>query len=216
MKENWRQRRAMRRTRPGDGRGFRPFRWWQLLGRSVFTLRLAGATGNVVTYAVDIRQWGDRDDGVVRARLYRDGVQHAVAKLPARFIVEDGAIEVDAGGFGVKRCHHVTEAGDDRLLTPHPASAEGRRARLHRNHPALSRGIGLLATAAVLAGVALTLLQLVEPLSSIPPVYELVGRLESPLRLPIAANIALAIAAAMGSTERALRMRSSWLDSLAN
>jgi hypothetical protein len=216
MDENWRQRRQARRVRAGDGRPLPAFRWWQLLGRSLLTIRLPRAGGGTVDYAVDVRQWGDHDDGEIRARLYRDGVQHALAKVPARFAVEGGTIEVAVGGWGIKRCHYVTPDGAARLLTPHPASAEGRRARLDRERPTLSRTIGLVATVAVVVGVVLTLLQLVEPITSIPPVREAIGVIESPLRLPTSAYVAIGVVTLLGSLERALRLRTSWLDSLAN
>jgi hypothetical protein len=216
MTDGWRRRLHARRVRTGDGRPLPRFRWWQLLSRSLLTIQLPTATGHAVDYAVDIRQLGDHDDGAVRARLYRDGVQHALAKLPARFAVEGGAIEVAVGGAGIKRCHFVADDGAERLLTPHTASAEGRRARLDRNRPTLSKVIGTVATAAVLMGVVLALLQLVEPVTSIPPVREAVGVIESPLRLPVGVNVALGVATLLGSLERGLRLRSNWLDSLAN
>ncbi|MFP5072481.1 hypothetical protein ACLFMI_22795 [Pseudonocardia nantongensis] len=39
---------------------------------------------------------------------------------------------------------------------------------------------------------------------------------ESPVQLPLWLNIALGVGAAVGSTERALRLRYSWLDSAGN
>lgn len=216
MRENWQERRAARRVRSGDGRPLPRFRWWQLLGRSLLSIELRAEAGGAVAYAVDVRQWGDRDDGEVRARLYRDGAQHAVSRLPARFPVEGGVIEVAMSGFGLKRCHYVTIDGAERQLEPHPRSAEGRRAQLERTHPTLSRVIGAVATVAVLIGVVLALLQLVEPITSIPPLQQLVGVVESPLRLPVGLNIVLGAATLLGSLERALRLRSTWLDSLAN
>lgn len=211
MTQGWRQRRAERRARPGDGRPLPRFRCWQQFSRSVFLLDTPDAH-----YAVDVRHWGDGHDGEVRARLYRDGLQHAVSKLPARFPLDGGAIEVAAGGFGMKRCHYVAPDGSERVLTPHPASAEGRRARLERTRPGLSRSIAVVATILVLVGVTLGLLQLIDPISQIPPVREAFGELESPLRLPLWANISLGVGTALGSMERALRLRSTWLDSLAN
>jgi hypothetical protein len=211
MKQGWRQRRAERRIRPGDGEPLPRFRWWQLSSRSVFLFDTSAAN-----YAVDVRHSGDGHDGEVRARLYRDGQQQALSKLPARFPVEGGAIEVEVGGFGLKRCHFVTPDGTERLLTPHPASAEGRRARLEQTRPGLSRGIAVVSTTLVLIGVTCALLQLIDPIAQIPPIREAFGAFESPLRLPLWANISLGVATVVGSVERALRLRSSWLDSLAN
>ncbi|WP_143014976.1 hypothetical protein [Glycomyces harbinensis] len=67
--------------------------------------------------------------------------------------------------------------------------------------------IGLLSPIALFNGVALLVLQLLEPISQIPPVLERFGAFESPLHLPVWLNIALGVAAALASTERALRLR---------
>lgn len=213
---SWRARLAERRVKPGDGRPLPPFRWWQILGRSLFLLDLEGVGGVTTTFAVDVRQLGDRDDGEVRARLYRDGVQVAVSRLPARFAVPGGHIEVAARASGLRRCHFVPDAGEERQLTPHPRSAEGLRARLHHRHPVLSRVIGVIATAIVLVGVCITVPQLVETISQVPAIAESVGTFTSPIRLPTTVNILLTLAVILASTERALRLRSSWLDELAN
>lgn len=211
---SWRDRRAERRVRPGDGRALTHFRWWQILGRSLLTLNIPANSGT--RYTVDVRQLGDGKDGEVRARLYRNGIQHAISRMPARFSVENGTIEVAMGGFGLKRCHFVDTIGNETMLVPDPASAEGRRARLEENRPQLSRILGVLAILAVLTGMVVALLQLVEPITSIPQVREFVGGVKSPLQLPIAANIVVCAAAFLGSIERALRIRTSWLDNFAN
>jgi hypothetical protein len=209
---DWRKHRAEKRVKPGDGRPLAPYRWWQLLSRSVFFLRLPESPNE---YAIDVRTSGDRDDGTVRARLYRNQVQSAVSKVPARFPVEGGVIEVETTMFGVRRAHYVTTDGAETQLTPHPRSGEGRRANLHRQHPVLSRVIAVVATIIVIVGIAITLLQLAESLSNIPPIANSIGVFVSPIRLPFWANIGVILLIASASVERALRMRSSWIDALA-
>ncbi|MFG3257327.1 hypothetical protein [Streptomyces sp. NPDC048172] len=218
MFEERRRRRAVRRVRAGDGRPLRRFRWWQLPGRALFELALTEDHGRTVRYDVDVRHWQNQSSGNVKAQLYRDGRLHAESKIPAVFPVPGGGtIEVAMSGFGIKRCHHVAADGAERQLTPHPASAEGRRARLDRDHPALSRWIGLCSLSALLVGVGLLVLQIAEPVSEIPPVAARVGSFESPVRLPLWLNIALGAATAMASVERALRLRYHWLlDGAAN
>jgi hypothetical protein len=212
MLQEWRRRRAVQRVKPGDGRPLKRFRWWQMfLGRALLHLQLAGDDGRRVVYSVDVRHWGDKDDGVVRARLYRNGRHCAESKVPAVFPVEGGTIEVATSAFGVRRCHYVAFDGTQRQLTPDPKSAEGRRDRLDRDHPTMSRLIGSVSVVALIVGVGLNLLQILEPISRVPPIAENLGVFESPIHLPLWLNIALGLAAGLASTERALRLRFHWL-----
>lgn len=94
---------------PGDGRGLRPFRWWQLPLRSLFR-----------TYAADVRHWARLDDSKFRARLVQDARHVAESKLPAVFPVEGSVIEVATSNFGIKRCHSCPAAGQPHQLAPAP------------------------------------------------------------------------------------------------
>jgi hypothetical protein len=138
-------------------------------------------------------------------------VHHAESKLPAAFPVEGGTIEVEATDFGLRRCHYVTAAGVERQLVPDPASAEGRRARLGREHPTLSRWIGIFSVVLLVVSLLLLVPQLVEAVTLVPPVAERFGTFESPVDLPVWASSALGLAAVLASTERALRLRHHWL-----
>ncbi|MDT3329657.1 hypothetical protein Q9S78_03130 [Microbacterium sp. KSW-18] len=213
--DSWRQRWAERRSRPGDGRPLQPYRWWQALSRSMFAITLPSPEGTASTFTVDVHHWGDRDDGEVRARLYRDGAQSAVSRLPARFRVPGGHIEVATTSYGLRRCQFVSEGGDERQLSPHPGSGEGRRARLHRRHPILSHAIGVVTFATVLLGVCVAVPQLIETISHTELIADSFGTFTSPIRLSVGGNITLGVAVVVASTERALRLRSNWLDELA-
>ncbi|WDZ87279.1 hypothetical protein [Micromonospora cathayae] len=212
MIEDWRRQRAAKRIRSGDGRALKRLRWWQLPFRALFYLPLPHENGWQTVYAVDIPRRTDPDGGRARAHLYLDGRHHAESKLPAAFPVEGGTIEVAISAFGLKRCHYVTTAGAEHRLIPDPKSAEGRRARVEREHPTLSRSISVLSVLMLLLGVGLNLLQLAGPISQIPPIAENIGTFESPVRLPIWLNVALAVGAILASTERALRLRYGVLD----
>lgn len=216
MLDGWRNHRAARRVRAGDGKPLQRFRWWQLLSRSLLTLTLRTSDGTASTYTVDVRQAGDSHDGEVRARLYLDGALLSYSKLPARFSVPGGRIDVGVRTFGLSRCHYVRADGSELQLTPDPASAEGRRARMHRTRPGLSRIIGGISTTFVLIGLCVSVPQLIETISHIPPIADAIGSFDSPIRLPVTTNVLIGIAAVVGSTERALRLRSSWLDDLAS
>lgn len=204
------------RVRPGAGEPLPRFRWWHLPSRSLRTLTLRAPGGAAATYAVDVRRGGDASDGAVRARLYLDGALLAYSTLPARFVVPGGHVEVAVGTFGLRRCHYVPAGGGEVPLVPDPASAEGRRSRLHHERPRLSRLVGLASTLFVLAGLCVAVPQVIEALSQAPLIADSIGTFTSPVRLPPMGNALVGIAAVIGSTERALRMRSSWLDDLAS
>lgn len=205
-----------RRVRAGSGEPLRQYRWWQMFGRSLRSITLPSTDGTVSTYTVDVRHSGDMSDGEIRARLYVDGALQSYAKMPTRFAVPGGHIEVAITGFGLKRCHYVWADGSEQALSPDPASAEGRRARLHHKHPALSRIIGLVSTVFVIVGLCVEVPQIIESLSQIPLIADSIGTFTSPIRLPLHINLIIGLAAVIGSTERALRMRSSWIDELAS
>ncbi|GAB3815336.1 hypothetical protein [Kribbella italica] len=202
MFKDWQDRRAVRRVKPGDGRELQRVRWWQSIGRSLLYLRLEDTV-----YAVDVRHWGDKETGEVKVDLYRDGRRYAVSKAPAVFPVEGGVIEVKTSNFGLKRCHYVMADGTEYQLEPDPRSAEGRRARLDRSHPGLSRGIGIVS--AIVLGIAVLLLipQLVVPISRIPPIADQFGVFVSPISLPAWLNVTVVVVTVLASTERALRLR---------
>jgi hypothetical protein len=171
-----------------------------------------------VTYSVDIpnKRNPGYDDGKAQAHLYRDGAHQAESKLPAAFPVPGGTIEVATSMYGVKRCHFVTADGEARQLCPDPKSAEGRRARLGREHPAASGLLGLLSILFLVIGTVLLLVQLAEPISAIPPIADGIGTFDSPVHLPLWLNVGLGFGALAASSDRALRLRYTWLDSAGN
>jgi len=210
--KSWQRSRALRRVKQGDGRSLRRFRWWQVpLGRALFYLGPSPDGRRPWTYAVDLRPWGNRTGGEPAAHLYLDGRHHSYSTIPAVFPVEGGVIEVAKSSFGIRRCHYVTAEDEEHQLVPDPKSGEGRRARLERDHPAVSRMVGVASVLMLVVGVGLNLLQIIEPLSQIPPIAENLSTFTSPVRLPIWLNIALGVGAALASMERALRLRYHWL-----
>lgn len=210
--EQWRN----RRVRAGSGEPLRRYRWWQMFGRSLRSITLTSRDGTASVYTVDVRHAGDMSDGEIRARLYVDGSLQSYAKMPTRFAVPGGHIEVAITGFGLKRCHYVRDDGTEQQLSPDRASAEGLRARLHNRHPGLSRTIGLISAALVIVGLGVEVPQIIEALSRTPLIADSIGTFTSPIQLPLHLNLLIGLAAVVGSTERALRMRSSWVDELAS
>ena len=190
----------------GDGHPLPPYRWWQSFARSLFHLRLIDPGGRLETWSVDVRHGGD-DDGVVWADLYRDGRHAGRSRLPWAFPVPGGRIEVVTSGFGLRRAHYVTFDGSERQLTPDPASAEGRRARLDRTAPALSHAISAASLIVLVVALVLAVPQLIETVTEFPLIAERIGTFASPIRLPAWLNISLVVAGLAASTERALRLR---------
>lgn len=210
MGANWRQRRWTGRAEPGDGRSLKPFRWWQMTRRSLMSITLQ-RDGVPVRHTVDVRHGGDASDGVVRARLYVDGASTLVSRTPARFPVTGGHIEVRVSEAGLRRCHFVADDGTERQLAPDPRSAEGRRLRFARDHPTASRVVAAVSVVVLLVGVGLNVLQVLEPISEIPPIADAIGTFESPVHLDPWINVALGLGAALGAVERASRLRYHWL-----
>ncbi len=209
MSSSWNERRLTRRARPADGRDLTRFRWWQLLRRSVMSIALESGGGTVV-HTIEVKHGGD-SNGVVRARLYLDGILRLESRLPARFPVDGGHIEVRKSPAGLRRCHFVAHDGTARALEPDPRSAEGRRTRFARRHPVASALVGAVSAGLLVTGVVLGALQAAEPISEIPQIATTLGTFESPLRLPAGLNLLLGLGAVIGAVERALRMQYHWL-----
>jgi len=210
MGSDARARRWSRRAEPGDGRALKPFRWWQLTRRSLLSITLT-RDGVPVRHVVDVRHGGDASDGVMRARLYVDGANALVSRVPARFPVTGGHIEVRVSEAGLRRCHFVADDGTERQLVPDPRSAEGRRLRFARHHPVASRVVAAVSVVVLLVGVGLNLLQVLEPISEIPPIAATVGTFDSPVHFDPWVNVTLGLVAALGAVERATRLRYHWL-----
>ncbi|WJV50451.1 hypothetical protein [Streptomyces flavofungini] len=211
MIDEWRRRRAARRVKPGDGWPLQPFRWWQLLSRALFYLRLTHDDGRQIVYAIDVRHGRTDESGAVNADLYVDGRRHARSRLPAAFPVPGGTVEVRTSAFGLKRCHYVTAEGTEHRLVPDRDSAEGRRAYVDRAHPALSRWIGHLSSIVLVLALLLLVSQLVEQVTRPDEIARHVGAFTSPVDLSAWGNAVAGFVAAAAGTERALRLQYHWL-----
>ena len=138
-------------------------------------------------------------------------MQVLAANLPVTFPVPGGVIEVAVGQYGVTRRHHITDDGREQVLHPHPHSLEGRRARFGQRFPRTSAAIGAVGLVVLLVGLAGTLAVVAEQISRIEVVAQHVGTFTSPIRLPLWATIALGVAGALAATDRALRLKSTWM-----
>ncbi|MFE0079544.1 hypothetical protein ACFWZM_03435, partial [[Kitasatospora] papulosa] len=118
---------------------------------------------------------------------------------------------VRLSAFGLRRCHYVTAGGAEELLVPDRASAEGRRARFGRAHPALSRGIGTVSLTVLVVALVVLAAQLAQQITEVPVVAERVGSFTAPVRPPAWCNVVLTLVTLAAGTERALRVRYSRL-----
>ena len=133
--------------------------------------------------------------------LYRDGVRARQERSPARFELGAGtAIEAKVGLLGMDRAVLVADGGERRLV-PVEGTAEWWRFELDRRQPALSRLLGWLAWAVLVAALFIDGTQLLG----------LVG-IEVPFRISGTAATLIGFAALAAALERALAMRSNrWL-----
>jgi hypothetical protein len=210
MFETRRRRWQRSRARPGDGSRLPAYRFWQLFSRSLFSVELADRTGRHV-FEVDVRHGRDSSSRKRPAALYRDGVQVRAANLPVAFPVPGGVIEVAVSQYGVKRMHHVGDDGRERVLRPHPRSAEGLRARFDRRFPRTSAAIGAVGLVVLLVGLAVALSVAAEQITRVEVVAAHLGTFTSPVRLPDWAKFALAAAGVVAAIDRALRLKSTWM-----
>jgi hypothetical protein len=211
MFKKYRRRWQLSKAKPGDGSRLQRFRFWHLLSRSLFALELPDESGRPRRYEVDVHHLRDSSSTKRPAALYRDGVQVLQANLPVTFPVPGGVIEVAVGQYGVKRMHHVTDDGRERVLRPDPRSLEGRRARFEQRFPRTSAAVGAVGLVVLLVGLAGTLAAVAEQITRIEAVAQHVGTFTSPIRLPLWATITLGVAGGLAATDRALRLKSTWM-----
>lgn len=204
---SWRRRSALKKVKAGDGSALKPYRSWHALWRTRFFHEHTDGSGTVNHYAVDV----DLLDLEPEALLYLDGRQVAKAELPAALPVPGGVIEVATQLMGLKRMHFVSETGQERLLRPHPKTAEARRARFGHHHPTMNRVIAGTAIAVLLISLVLVVPQLLEWITQTPAVAEQIGSFESPVSLPAWLTTTVTVAGFAAAAERALTLRNHWL-----
>lgn len=204
-------RKRARKAKPGDGSHLKPYRWWEPVWRSLLTATLPDDDGTEHSYAVDVDFFELTWDLDTRARLYRDGVQVAVAATPAVFELHGARIEVATSLYGLTRAHVVTPHQGERAMAPHPRSGEGRRAALAARHPVLSQVIGGTAIAVLLVSLAAAIPAILELITGWDVVAERVGTYVSPVDLPSWVATSLVVAAIAAAIERALTLRNHWL-----
>jgi hypothetical protein len=211
-----RRRDAEKRTMPGNGVVLRPFRWWQQASRVLLYLPLKIDGATPVVYAIDAHYWHQllSYDGRGKAALYLNGMRLAESRLPASFPVAGGGIEVVSAAFGLSRCHWVNAEGREHPLMPDRASAAGRRARLQRDHPMLTRRIGAVSLVVLFIPAAFLVIQLAELMLNTPPALRGVEVFDALPYLPAWLNTVFGIVVSVAGTERVIRFRHGWLSGL--
>jgi hypothetical protein len=212
-------------AQPGDGSPLKKYSLTQGLSRTLFFVDLPEPGTRSHAYAVDVHFWADEladrelsqddfgqpEEADSPVALYRDGIQISRSDLPALFAVPGGHIEVATTLYGLRRMHYLTDRGEERVLRPHPQSAEGLRAAFARRAPRASRAVGWLAAGVLLTGLALTVPQALQAVTDVDLIADNIGTFTSPIHLPVWANTTLFIATTLAAVERALTFRRHWL-----
>ena len=107
--------------------------------------------------------------------------------------------------------HFVAATGEEQVLKPDGASAEGQRAKLAQRKPGLSRAIGILAVIILLTLLPIGLLQLVEFFSQTGVAGNFMDPFTSPINLPEWTSTPLLVLSILAALERALTLRNHWL-----
>lgn len=202
------RRKKLKKVKAGDGHLLKPYRLWSIFTHSLFHINIRNQqSGTTTSYAIKSKYFTEEP----RVDLYRENRHVAYSKLPAAFPVENGVIEITHGSSGINGIHYVTATEDSFSVSPDKRSIRGFRRWVHRRFPALSAFIGMIAVVILLISIALSLPQLIETITNIPPVSEKIGTFESPIQLSIWTNFSIGIAAAIAGTERALMLKSHWL-----
>lgn len=189
----------MTKQKPGDGSILRPMTGWQWLWRTSFGIDHSGTRWDIDANFFD---WDER------IHLYRDGRRERTQSSTSRFELEDGArIEAAMSTYGLKRAHLVHRDGTTSPLAPAHGTAERWRAELEREHPTLSRRIGVVAWTVLAVALVLQVPQLIELGADITGRYAFT----SPVTLPSWFNTALGTAGVLAAIDRALLLRYHWL-----
>ncbi|MBD1382990.1 hypothetical protein [Metabacillus arenae] len=201
------RRMKMRKVKEGDGHTLKKYRFWHIFTRSLFHINITNDKNEKTNYAINCKYFVEEP----RADLYRNGRHIAYSKLPAAFPVENGVIEIENNKYGINRIHYVTDKEEAFSVYPEKRSIRGLRMWLHKRFPKISSFIGMIAIAILLTSIALSLPQIIEPITKILWVTENIGTFESPIAFPASINFAIAVAGMLAGFERALMLRSHWL-----
>lgn len=187
---------------PTPTKRLQPFRPWQVLNRHLYTVDHTSPDGRPIRYTLEVDTANDDE-----VRVYTDGWLRSKHALPASIPVVGGYLDVDASLYGVTRMHLVTAFGAERRLTPVAGTIEDRRLQLDHRHPKVSRAIGLVAIAVLIANLALAVPIALEYATELSIISERFGTFASPFQLPTWANIALMAAGILAAMERVLTLR---------
>lgn len=188
------------KMKEGDGRPLKALRWWEMMTRSVFYLN---------QYAVEVYFFRFEDNIMV----YRNGRQVAKGTESLKYEVAEtgGQIEIALSDYGVKRMHYKEDTGQEQMLIPDKQSAEGLRYRFGQRFPRVSKWIGWIAVAILLASVVLWIPQIVGLLGEWAILESYIGGFESPVQLPAWLNTTLVVLSLLAVIERTLTVKYHWL-----
>ncbi len=182
-----------------EPRQLEPLGPWERLVRGRFEIQHNGSLYVVDSLYIDLDE---------RIRLYRDGELADVRRGRAKFRLDDGArIEAAAAKLGMKYVHMRVDGVPDPIpLQPSRGTPEAWRARLGREHPDLSRAVGLVSFAVLLIVFVIELPGLVNLVGSLTPIIGWPEIQVPTLGLPVWANVGLIVLGGLAGLERSLSM----------
>lgn len=193
---------------PGDGSHLNPYRFWQIIHRSIFHIDIQNDTGTLDRYSVDVDLYGSTLlTGT--ARLFKNNREIMKSTIPVNFPVAHGHIDVDSTEFGLKRIHYV-EGNRERQLFPDRRTPEGFRARIAHRHPRLSKALDIASITILLIGIAVLLPSLFEILINW-GLFAGIDFYHSPFSLPDWVESTLFVLTILAAIERGLSIKNHWL-----
>ena len=197
----------MKKVKEGDGHTLKEYRLWNIFTRSLFHIEITNDQNEKTDYAISCKYFAEEP----KADLYRNGIHIAYSKLPAAFVVENGVIEIEKGGYGINRIRYDSDKEETFSVYPDKRSIRGLRMRLHKRFPKISSLIGMIAILILLTSIALSAPQLIEKITEIPWVSENIGTFKLPIAFSLQVNIWIWVAGAVAGVERTLMLRNHWL-----
>lgn len=203
----YRHNRKVAKIKEGDGHSLKPFKFWQMLTRSLYHIDLKNRSGHYDKYSVNVEYYEAGEE----VELYLNDKHIGSSSSPATFPVPGGYIDVQTTLYGLKRMHYVGDNHSEIVLEPNVGTAEDLRKKFALKYPFASRLISWLAIFILLLSLIVGIPQFIDLITHLDIISENIGTFNSPINLPGWLNTTIIILAAAAALERALTLKNNWL-----